>query len=180
MIERTFVLIKPEAFDRFLIGEIISRFERAGLMLEEMKKVNATTEIAEKYVPSDENWIRSVGNKTLHTYKKYNLDVIKDLGTDDALKIGKLVRKWLTTHLTSEPVIAIIFKGNHAIESARKIVGNTVPLFAELGSIRGDFSTDTPDISNREKRVILNLVHASETVEEAEREISIWFEEFNL
>jgi len=180
MIERTFVLIKPEAFDRFLIGEIISRFERAGLMLEEMKKVNATTEIAEKYVPNNKNWIKSVGKKTIYTYKKYDLNVIKDLGTNDALKIGKLVRKWLTAHLTSGPVIAIIVSGNHAIESARKIVGNTVPLFAELGSIRGDFSTDTPDLSNIEKRVILNLVHASETIEEAEREISIWFEEFNL
>lgn len=180
MVERTFVLMKPEAFDRFLIGEVISRFERAGLMLEEMKKVNATTEIAEKYVPNNKNWIKSVGKKTIHTYKKYDLNVIKDLGTNDALKIGKLVRKWLTAHLTSGPVIAIIFSGNHAIESARKIVGNTVPLFAELGSIRGDFSTDTPDLSNREKRVILNLVHASETAEEAEREISIWFEEFNL
>ena len=52
-----------------------------------------------------------------------------------------------------------------------------MPLFANLGSIRGDFSIDTPDLANREKRVILNLVHASETVEEAEREISIWFKE---
>lgn len=180
MIERTFVLIKPEAFDRFLIGEIISRFERAGLMLEEMKKVNATTEIAEKYVSNDKNWIKSVGKKTIYAYKKYDLDLIKDLGTNDVLKIGKLVRKWLIEHLTSGPVVAIILSGNHAIESARKIVGNTVPLFAELGSIRGDFSTDTSDLSNREKRVILNLVHASETVEEAEREISVWFEELDF
>ena len=177
MIERTFVLIKSEAFDRFLIGEIISRFERAGLKLEEMKKVNATTEIAEKFVSNDKNWIKSIGKKTIHTYKKYDLSVIKDLGTNNILKIGKLVRKWLISHLISGPVVAIIFSGNHAIESARKIIGNTMPLFANLGSIRGDFSTDTPDLANREKRVILNLVHASETVEEAEREISIWFKE---
>ena len=180
MIERTFVLIKPEAFDRFLIGEIISRFERAGLILEEMKKVNATTETAEKYFPNNKNWIKSVGKKSIYAYKKYDLNLIKDLGTNDALKIGKLVRKWLTAHLTSGPVIAIILSGNHAIESARKIVGNTVPLFADLGSIRGDFSIDTPELSNREKRVILNLVHASETVKEAEREISIWFEDLGF
>jgi nucleoside-diphosphate kinase len=58
----------------------------------------------------------------------------------------------------------------------RKIVGNIIPLFAELGTIRGDFSIDSPDFSTQEKRVLQNLVHASETIEEAKREISLWFE----
>lgn len=173
--ERTLVLIKPDAFKRGLVGEIISRFERVGLTLEGMKMLNATIEIVEKHYPDDKNWIRSVGKKTIDTYEKYNLNIIEDLGTNDALKIGQLVRKWLIQHLTSGPVSVLILSGNHAVEIVRKIVGNTVPLFAELGTIRGDFSIDSPDLSAREKRVLLNLVHASETVEEAKREISLWF-----
>lgn len=173
--ERTLVLIKPDAFKRGLVGEIISRFERVGLTLEGMKMLNATIEIVEKHYPDDKNWIRSVGKKTINTYEKYNLNIIEDLGTNDALKIGQLVRKWLIQHLTSGPVSVLILSGNHAVEIVRKIVGNTVPLFAELGTIRGDFSIDSPDLSAREKRVLLNLVHASETVEEAKREISLWF-----
>lgn len=66
--------------------------------------------------------------------------------------------------------------GNHAVEIVRKLVGNTVPLFAEPGTIRGDFSIDSPDLSTRERRALQNLIHASETVEEARREISLWFE----
>jgi len=170
------VLIKPDAFKRGLVGEIISRFERVGLTLEEMKVVNATNEIVGKQYPDDKNWIRSVGKKAVDTYKKYNLNIAEDLGTGDALEVGKLVRKWLIRHLTSGPVVALILSGNHAIEVVRKIVGNTVPLFAELGSIRGDFSIDSPDLSTKERRVLQNLVHASETAEEAKREISIWFE----
>ena len=173
--ERTLVLIKPDAFKRGLVGEIISRFERVGLKLEGMKIINATTEIVEKHYPDDKNWIRSVGKKTIDTYEKYNLNIIEDLGTNDALKIGKLVRKWLIQHLTSGPVLVLILSGNHAVEIVRKIVGNTVPLFAELGTIRGDFSIDSPDLSAQERRVLQNLVHASETVEEAKREISLWF-----
>ncbi len=173
--ERTLVLIKPDAFNRGLVGEIISRFERVGLKLEEMKIVNATVEIVEKQYPDNKNWIRSVGKKAVDTYKKYNLNIAKDLGTDDALAVGKLVRKWLIQHLTSGPVVALILSGNHAIEIVRKIVGNTVPLFAELGSIRGDLSIDSPDLSTKERRALQNLVHASETAEEAKREISLWF-----
>ena len=174
--ERTLVLIKPDAFNRGLVGEIISRFERVGLKLEEMKIVKATTEIVEKHYPNDNNWISSVGKKAVDTYKKYNLNITKDLGDDDALEIGKLVRKWLIQQLTSGPVVVLILSGNHAIEVVRKIVGNTVPLFAELGSIRGDFSMDSPDLSTKERRVLQNLIHASETTEEAKREISLWFE----
>ncbi|MBU1428533.1 nucleoside-diphosphate kinase [bacterium] len=174
--EKTLVLIKPDAFKRGLIGEIITRFERVGLSLEEIKIVNATTEIVGQHYPDDKNWIRSVGKKTVDAYKKYNLNIAEDLGTDDALEVGNLVRKWLIQQITSGPIIAIILSGNHAIEVVRKIIGNTIPLFAELGTIRGDFSMDSPDLSIKEKRALQNLVHASSTIEEAKREISLWFE----
>jgi nucleoside-diphosphate kinase len=176
MIEKTLVLIKPDAFNRKLVGEIILRFERVGLKLVEMKITRPATELVEKHYPDEQNWIKSAGQKTIDTYQKYNLDLVKDLGTEDALEIGKLIRKWLIQYLTSGTVVAIILSGNHAIEVVRKIVGSTVPLFAALGTIRGDFSVDSPDFSTPEKRVLENLIHASDTIEEAEREISLWFE----
>jgi nucleoside-diphosphate kinase len=77
--ERTLVLIKPDAFKRGLVGEIVSRFERAGLSLEEIKIVNATTEIVGKHYPDDKKWIRSVGKKTVDTYQKYHLNITEDL-----------------------------------------------------------------------------------------------------
>jgi nucleoside-diphosphate kinase len=174
--ERTLVLIKPDALKRGLVGEIISRFESMELSLEEMKIVNATRKIVEKHYSDDKNWIRSVGKKTVDAYQKYNLNIAEDLGTDDALEVGNLVRKWLIQQITSGPIIAIILSGNHAIEVVRKIAGNTIPLFAELGTIRGDFSIDSPDLATKEKRALKNLVHASSSVKEAKREISLWFE----
>ena len=174
--EKTLVLIKPDAFNRGLVGEIISRFERVGLRLEEIKIINATTEIVGKHYPDDKNWIKSIGKKTVDTYQKYNLNITKDLGFDDVMEVGELVRKWLIQQLTSGVVIALILSGNHAIEVVRKIIGNTIPLFAELGTIRGDFSIDSPDLSIKEKRALRNLVHASSTIKEAKREISLWFE----
>jgi nucleoside-diphosphate kinase len=176
MIEKTLVLVKPDAFKRGLVGRIIARFERAGLNLDEMKIIKKPlTEIVKKHYPDDKKWLRSIGRKTIDTYKKYNFALINDLSTDDALEIGKLIRKWLVQYITSGPVVAIVIRGNHAIELVRKLVGNTAPLFAELGSIRGDFSIDSPDLADKEKRAIQNLVHASGSVEEAEREISLWF-----
>jgi nucleoside-diphosphate kinase len=77
-------------------------------------------------------------------------------------------------------MIALILSGNHAVEAVRKMVGNTVPLFAEPGTIRSDFSIDSPDLSMKGKRAVQNLVHASSTIEEANREISLWFEFKNL
>ncbi len=134
-----------------------------------MKIVDATTEIIRQHYPDDKNWITSIGKKTVDAHKKYNLNVAEDLGTNDTLEVGKLIRKWLIQQLTSGPVFALILRGNHAIEAARKMVENTIPLFAELGTIRGDFSI-------KEKRALQNLVHAPATIEEAKREISLWFE----
>ena len=175
MIERTLVLIKPEAIQRGLVGEIIGRMERALLKIEEMKLVTPTQKIVESHYPDEEKWIQSVGRKTIDTYEKYSLNLVQDLGTENAMEIGRLIRKWLIEHLTSKPVIAMVVSGNHAVEVVRKMVGGTVPLFAGLGSIRGDFSVDSPDFSTPQKRVLQNLVHASESVQEARREISLWF-----
>ena len=78
-------------------------------------------------------------------------------------------------YLTSGPMVKMVVKGIHAIEMVRKIIGKTLPTDAEMGTIRGDFSVDSAAAANRDKRAIHNLVHASETSEEAKNELGLWF-----
>jgi nucleoside-diphosphate kinase len=176
MIERTLVLIKPDAVKRKLIGKIISRFEQVDLTIEEMKLINkpAFNTVAKHY-PEKKEWLQLIGQKTIESYQKYNFDLKKDLGTEDTLQIGKQVRKWLIEYITEGPIIAIIITGNHAIEVVRKMIGHTAPIFADLGTIRGDFSIDSAEFADKEGRAIYNLVHASGNSEEAIEEITLWF-----
>lgn len=173
--ERTFVMLKPDCVERGLCGEVISRFERAGLKIVKMKMVVPEKALVNRHYPSDGKWLSNVGNKTLEGFRTYGLNPKKELGTDDALAIGKTVKGWLVDFICSGPVVAIVLEGNHAVDAVRKIVGATLPLSAVPGTIRGDYSIDSPEASNREKRPVKNLVHASGTVDEANFEIGLWF-----
>jgi len=134
-----------------------------------------TIEQIDEHYPKDEKWIRRLGQKTFATYEKYGLDPLKDFGTNDDLKMGKMVRQWLVDFMTSAPLVKAVIQGVHAVDMVRKIVGPTIPANAEMGTIRGDFSVDSPAQANKEKRAVSNLVHASETPEEAKHEIELWF-----
>jgi nucleoside-diphosphate kinase len=173
--ERTCVIIKPDGVKRGLIGEIIRRFEQRGLKIVALSMIWATKDQIDNHYPKDDSWITRLGEKTLDTYRKYNIDPIKELGTDDPYKIGIQVREWLLDYMTSGPIVKMVVEGIHAIDMVRKIVGASVPAKAEMGTIRGDFSVDSPAVANREKRAIKNLIHASETFEEAKHEIEFWF-----
>lgn len=173
--ERTFMLIKPDGVKRGLIGECVRRIEQRGLKIIAMKLVHASEEQARKHYPGSEDWLRGMGGKTLETYQKYGKDAKAELGSDDALQIGKMIYKWNTDFLTSGPVLALAISGIHAIDMVRKIVGKTIPAFAEMGTIRGDFSVDSPVLANDGKRAIHNLVHASGDPSEAEHELKHWF-----
>ncbi len=173
--EKTLVLIKPDGVKRGLVGETLHRFEQRGLKIIALKMTQAKKEQIDNHYPKDKKWIRRLGEKTLKNYQKYGYDPIKEMGSDDPDKIGEKVRNWLLDYMTSAPIVKIVVQGVHAIDMVRKIVGPTLPVDAEMGTIRGDFSVDSSDIANREKRAIHNLVHASETPEEAEHEINFWF-----
>lgn len=173
--EKTLVLIKPDGVKRGLIGEIISRIEQRGLKIIALKMIWATPEQIDNHYPKNQEWIKRLGEKTLATYEKFGYDPLKELGTTDPLKIGLEVRKWLIDFMTSGPIVKMVVEGVHAIEMVRKLVGHSIPALAEMGTIRGDFSVDSATLANREKRAIHNIVHASETFEEAEHEINFWF-----
>jgi nucleoside-diphosphate kinase len=173
--EKTVLLIKPDGVKRGLIGEIISRIEKRGLKIIALQMIWATKEQIDNHYPKDEEWLRRIGEKTYKNYSEYGLDVKKELGTDDLIEIGKMVRQWLIDYLTSGPMVKMVIKGIHAVAMVRKIAGQTMPSQAEMGTIRGDYSVDDATAANRDKRAIHNLVHASENEDEASHEIQFWF-----
>lgn len=173
--EKTFVLIKPDGVRKGLVGEILKRFEQRDMKIVALEMFQATRDEIDNHYPKDEGWITRVGRKTEETYTRYGMDIEKDFGTRDHHKIGELVRGWVVEYMTSAPLVKMIVQGVHAIDMVRKIAGPTMPYLAEMGTIRGDFSADSPAVANAEKRAVYNLIHASETPEEAAHEIAHWF-----
>ncbi len=175
--ERTLVVVKPDGVQRGLVGEILARFERAGLKVVALKMLRAPRELLERHYPADEQFLRTIGGKTREAFEAYGLDVRERMGTDDPVEVGRRVREWLVEFMASAPVVAAVVEGVHAVSAVRKLVGKTLPVFAEPGTIRGDWSTDSPTLANLQQRPVRNLVHASGTVEEAEAEVRLWFRE---
>jgi nucleoside-diphosphate kinase len=173
--EKTFVLIKPDGVRKGLIGEVVKRFEQRDMKIVALEMFHASRKEMDRHYPSDEKWVRRLGEKTMATYAKYGYDVKKDFGTSDLMRVGKTVRGWLVDFMASAPMVKIVVEGIHAVDMVRKIVGPTMPYLAEMGTIRGDFSADSPVNANAERRAVFNLVHASETPQEAKHEIEHWF-----
>lgn len=175
MLQKTLVLIKPDAIERGLVGEIIGRMEKVGLKIEACQIVQADEKLASKHYPVTDEWLTKVGNNTISDCQKYNVDVKEAMGTDIPEEIGKKVHNWNMEWILSDPILAIIFEGVHAIEVVRKLCGPTLPLLAPPGTIRGDFSSASALSENIENKPIRNLVHASGSEEDAKREIKLWF-----
>lgn len=173
--ERVYVMIKPDGVAKGLIGEVLRRIEQRGLKVVALRMFQPTTEQIHNHYPKDETWMARLGEKTLGTYEKYGKDPVKELGTADKLEIGKMVRKWLVDYMVSYPLVKAVVQGPHAIDIVRKIAGDTLPYKAAVGTIRGDYSADSPAIANSEKRAVMNVIHVSETPEEAAYEIKHWF-----
>ncbi len=132
--EREFILIKPDAVQRGLVGEIIKRIERTGLKLIAMKFIQVTKEQAEKHYE-------------IHKERPFY--------------------PGLVSFITSGPTVAIAVEGMNAVVKTRNLVGATNPKDAAPGSIRGDFGLD----------IGRNMVHASDSVENAKIELAIYFTE---
>ena len=175
--EKTFLMVKPDGVKRGIIGDIITRCEQRNLKIVALKMEAATRDQIHGHYPTDPAWVTRLGEKTLKTYAKAGWDANEELGTDDPSKIGEMVREWLLDFMTSAPVVKMAIQGVRAVDMVRKIAGETMPADADMGTIRGDYSCDTALIANAEKRAVHNLVHASETPQEAEHEIKYWFGE---
>ncbi len=179
--ERTLVVLKPDAVQRGLSGEIIGRFEKIGLKLIGAKMFIPDLSLLNKHYPADrEEFVENIGKRTIENYKELGEDVKEKFGHEDAKKIGEQIRGWLVDYMRSGPVLAMIFEGPNAIELVRKVRGATSPLHAAPGTINGDHSFDSPALANKGMRPIRNLVHASGNKEEAEFEIGLWFSESEI
>lgn len=143
--------MKPDAVKRCLMGNIITRFENAGLKIVGMKMVWADKEKALKH---------------------YTEDI--------TIRRGQAVRDRLLVLITEGPVLAICIEGIDSVEVVRKIVGSTEPKTAPPGTIRGDFAHMSYTHADDNDRAIPNLVHASGNREEAKSEVALWFSDKEL
>lgn len=174
--ERTLVIIKPDGVQRTLIGEIIKRYERAGLKLAGIKMVVPTEDQIEKHYTLDPEWRRITGEKTIASYLKKG----EKMWTNDPLEVTNALLKKLKKYMTSGPVIAMVWEGIHVTEVVRKITGGTEPRTSDVGTIRGDFVIDSYLVSDTDGRAVRNLVHASGSAKESEAEIAHWFKKDEL
>jgi nucleoside-diphosphate kinase len=176
--ERTLVIIKPDGVQRSLIGDIINRYERTGLKLIAMKMVVPTEENATKhyYDVGGDEWLENVGVKARAAYEKKGLASPFATNKDNGWAILKSNAKYLS----SGPVICMIWEGNQACAIVRKLTGSTEPLSSDVGTIRGDFTIDSYQLSDVEGRSMRNIIHASGNPEESAKEIPIWFKDDEL
>ena len=174
--QRTFVMVKPDGVQRGLIWEILQHFEKKVMKIVAMKMIVPTeAQVRAHYPMQDAKRIKRLGEKSLGGFEWLDIDPKEFLGSNDPTEIGKEVAESLVKYMTSGPAVIMIIEGLQARDMVRKIVGHTLPNKADMGTIRADYSIDTPLIANVEARSIHNLIHASETEEEATNEINLWF-----
>jgi len=144
--QRTLVLLKPDAIHRGIVGEIITRFERIGSTMIGLKLIISEKDTAARH---------------------YTEDLAK--------RRGEKVREMMIELLTSGPIIAIVLEGVEIVEVVRKMIGATEPKAAQPGTIRGDYAHVSYKHADDHGIGIFNLIHASGSPEEAESEIAVWF-----
>lgn len=147
VVEKTFIMVKPDGIQRGLTGEILTRFEKSGFKIIGMKFIHVEKEFAEKHY--------------------------SDLS--DKPFFGSLV-----DFLSGAPVFAFVIEGASAISRVRKMVGETEPSASAPGTIRGDFAHMDFKRADSTGSPLPNLIHASDSVEGAEKEIGLWFSKEEL
>ena len=170
------MLIKPDGIQRSLIGEIVKRYERIGLKLVGLKMLVITPDFVEQHYTLDPAWRQKTGEKTIASYGKKGLEP----PSKDPLEISAKILENLKKYIAAGPVVVMVWQGAHAVEIVRKVTGGTEPLASDVGTIRGDFVLDSYQMSDSDNRSVRNLIHASGSNEEAEKEIAHWFKEEEL
>jgi len=173
--ERTLIIIKPDAVKRGLVGVIIDTFENVGLKLMATKMLKPSKDVIKNHYPGTPEWIKEMGEKTLSSFKQSGVDVKEKMGTNDPNKLGQFVYDRLIKYWMEGPIVVMVWQGPDAIQIARKLRGHTIPLLAQTGTLHSDYSFDSSTLSSSLDRVIKTFVHASGSISEAEREIEYWF-----
>lgn len=145
-LEQTLVLLKPDAVDRGIVGELITRFERIGAKLVGMKLLVSEKDAAQRH---------------------YTEDLAK--------RRGEHIRTMMIEMLMMGPIVAMVWEGIDVISVVRKLVGSTEPASAAPGTIRGDYAHVSYRYADEKQIGVFNLIHASDSPESAATEISVWF-----
>jgi len=172
-LERTFVILKPDTVQRAIVGEIIARFERAGLKIVGMKMMVPDMELLKRHYP--DSLVPIVGNKTKVDWDAQGIEYSETIE-----ELGEMIVAATRKFMQEAPVIAIVLEGGHAVEIVRKMVGSTGPKDSAPGTIRGDYAHLSLGRASMAKKGAANIVHASGSVEEAINEIGMWFDDDEL
>lgn len=174
--ERTFVLLKPDAIQRGLVGEIIKRFERIGLKIVAIKMHMAEEEKLWKHYNKDDAWFLKKGEKIVVNRKELGLPIEKE-----AIEYGRDIINVVVKYMSAGPVISLVIEGNDAANVVKRLVGGTEPATADSGTIRGDFALDSYYLCDVDgSRGMRNLIHCTDSADgegAAQREIDLWFTE---
>lgn len=170
--ERSLVLLKPDAVQRSLIGEVVGRFERVGLKVAALKMVMATEEQLITHYNKTDEWYERKGKGIVADMEAHKIPVTKE-----PIEYGKDIIRNMVKYMTAAPVVAIVLEGNQSVAVVTKLVGTTEPSTSDVGTIRGDYTLDSYAHATIENRGVRNLIHCSESPAEAEREMAIWFTE---
>ena len=150
LLERTLVILKPDAVARGLAGRVLQRFEDAQLKIVGMKMRTLDAEFTRKHY--------------------FDLEE----------RLGATVYNTTAAFMQRGPVIAFVLEGAEAVATVRKIVGSTYPNEAPPGTIRGDFAHQSKASATAAGKAVANLVHASGNKDEAKYEVALWFEDAEL
>ena len=167
--EQSFVIIKPDGVQRSLVGEIIGRFERTGLKLVSLKLALADEKKLWEHYGKDDAWFMKNGTKIAEDKKAAGLPAGKE-----PMEYGKDIIRQLVKFMTAGPVVMMVWEGNQAVAVVKKLVGETEPSSSDVGTIRGDLTIDSYAIAAVDDRAVRNLIHCSDSPEEAKREIALW------
>jgi nucleoside-diphosphate kinase len=149
-VERTLILLKPDAVSRGLVGRTIARFEEAALKIVGIKMAQLDADFTRKHY--------------------FDLEE----------RLGAAIYNATAKFMQSGPVIALALQGVDAVAKVRQIIGITYPNLATPGTVRGDFAHQTKASSEASGKAVMNLVHASGNSDEAKYEVNLWFSESEL
>lgn len=171
--EQTLIIFKPDAVKRGIVGELLTRFEKVGLKIVGTKMLVAGPQMLADHYP--DSLVPIVGNKTKADWDSYGIEY-----SETAEQIGQMIVDSTREFMRSGPVVAVVLQGGHAVEVVRKMVGSTGPKDSAPGTIRGDYAHLSLGQASLKKKGAANLIHASGTADEAEKEIAMWFKKSEL
>lgn len=166
--EQTLIILKPDTVKRGIAGEILTRFEKAGLKVVGLKMMLPSEDLVTKHYPDE--LIPIVGNKTKKDWDSYGIEY-----SETAEEIGQMIVQATRDFMRSSPVVVAVLEADHVVEVVRKMVGSTGPKDSAPGTIRGDYAHLSLGQASLKKKGAANIIHASGTVDEAKQEIKMWF-----